>query len=112
MDCLPKEIEDIIIDYKEHFEHQQNVKQHFRKFYKSLMIITKLNHEVKISIHSNRQILTERLVIIGPIPSNEQNSNYIYDCLFSICLLCNNYNSSGRMRRQFIANRCRCKCNL
>ena len=75
MDFLPKELEDIIVDYKEHLEHQENVKQHNKKFRKSLTIIKKLRNTVYNNHNGNNQ---ETTVTIGPLIHPVVHYTYCY----------------------------------
>lgn len=105
MNFLPKELEDIIIYYKNKFEHLDKVKQHNKKFKKSLIVIKKL---INISFFLNEMSgqFTEKTVTIGPL--TYKNPIYIYCYCFRVCLLCHNIIASSRMEQNYIGSSCKC----
>lgn len=103
MNFLPKELENIIVDYKDHFEYQELLKQHQKKFRKSLTIIKKLRNISFQSTHNSEATIT-----IGPL--THQVPRYVYCHCFRICLLCHNIRASSRMYKSDMADRCKCKC--
>ena len=103
MDFLPKDLEDIIIDYKEHFEHQELVKEHIKYFYKSLCIIKNLRNRSHGAVKIGKK-LTSKIVTIGPLL---HSSGYIFCHCFKMCLICNEYIHSSR---QDVDDSCCCEC--
>ena len=71
MNFLPKEIEDIIIDYKEDLEIED---KHNKKFIKSLTIIKKLTHRT-CKFGGDR---TERTITMGPFTHHKLKYTYCF----------------------------------
>ena len=101
MEFLPKELEDIIIDYKESLEYQENVENHRKSFNKSLWIIKNLRHII-YQIGDN----TINTITIGPL---HHRLGYIYCFCFRMCSNCNDFIHSSRMIND-IDNSCKCFC--
>ena len=103
MDFLPKELEDIIIDYKKHLEYQDLIREHRKSFNGCLTFIKDIRNN-SYKTHMSR---TERMVTIGAFIHKRLGFTYCH--CFRVCLICNNIKSSSRMCDNNIGNRCKCQ---
>jgi len=102
MIILPKDIEDIIFEYKKQIEYQELVKKHSKKYNKCLIHIKK-SKNISYSSYRNRN---ERTITIGPFFHSKRD--YVYCLCFRICLRCNDIKESSRMYHNEIGNHCLC----
>jgi hypothetical protein len=99
MNFFPKELEDIIIDYKEQLES----KEHKLKFKKSLEIIKNIRTNISYSIGEFYLQST-----IGPFYSVR---NYTCTFGYQICIKCNNFKQTCNMDKGDLFNCCKCIYN-
>lgn len=92
---IPNVIKDIIYNYKQELEYEEEKKNHEKNFRKTLYLIKKLENTYR---------LTTRIVTIGPMNKN----NHTYCFCFSICSNCYNYIHSSRMYDNDIRKICQC----
>ena len=106
MDFLPKELEDIIIDYKKELEYQELVENHRISFNETLNTIQKIrNRSTKIRNHN----VFNNIFIITISRFFHRKLGYSYCYCFQVCKFCNDYIHSSRQNT--IATNCLCHCN-
>ncbi|SVB00803.1 uncharacterized protein METZ01_LOCUS153657 [marine metagenome] len=102
---IPSVIKDIIYNYKQELEYEDNKKNHEKKFINTLYLIKKFrNMTFERRNHGSMGNSNRRTITIGPMNKN----NHTYCFCFSICLNCNNYIHSSRMYNNDIAKTCQC----
>jgi len=117
---IPLVLQEIILNYKQELEYEDNKKNHIKKFIKTLHLIQKLENTYNqyyynwdYSIPTTMNLLDSgfsrlpitRIITIGPMNKN----NHTYCFCFSICLNCYNYINSSRMYNYDIAKICQCE---
>ena len=105
MNFLPKDLENIIVDYKEEMEHKELLEKHRMKFKESLNIIKRLRNTNYRYGTNNR----ERTITISPFIHKTLGYTYCY--CFRVCLICNDIIHSSRMDSLEIGNQCICNSN-
>ncbi len=114
---IPNVIKDIIYNYKQELEYEDNKKNHEKNFRKTLYLIEKFENTMHgycydwysdsgYSIPSElpSELPRTRTITIGPMNKN----NHTYCFCFSICLNCYNYIHSSRMYNNDIGKICQC----